>query len=275
MAGAPTHAKRASAGLMQPEWFNLLGRLVESIGKPDFSEALSNVLRHVIAFKHTVTFAYNGSSVPLCLSHNFSHSRYVIHVVDYQSGPYLLDPLYKACVHGVRSGVYRLKDVAPDQFYKSEYYRSYYAQTGPVDELAFFIGCGERWNIVTSLMRPHSDTQFSDRELRHLSRIEPLLRAICLRHWEHDSRLKKATPPENEEEALNRRISDALKRLDIPALTPREMEVVGLVLQGHSSESIANILKIATGTVRIHRKNIYSKMRISSQRELFAAFIST
>lgn len=275
MAGAPTHVKGTNAGLIQPEWFGLLGQLVENIGKPDFPEALSRVLRHIIAFKHTVTFAYNGSSIPLCLGHNFPHHRYVIHVIDYQSGPYLLDPLYKACVNGVRSGVFLLKDVAPDQFYKSEYYRSYYVQTGPVDEVAFFIGCGDRWSIVTSLMRPHSETQFSERELRLLSRIEPLIRAICQRHWEHDSRLSAATPPENEEEALNRRIRDALKRLDIPALTPREMEVVGLVLQGHSSDSIANILKIASGTVRIHRKNIYSKMRISSQRELFATFIST
>lgn len=275
MAGTPTQTKGTSASLMQPEWFDLLGQLVENIGGPDFPDILSQVLRQVIAFKHTVTFAYNGSSVPLCLSHNFPHPRYVIHVIDYQSGPYLLDPLYKAGANGVRSGVYRLKDVAPDQFYKSEYYRSYYVQTGPVDEVAFFIGCGERWNIVTSLMRPHSDTQFSERELRHLSRIEPLIRAICQRHWAYDGRLKAAMPPEDEEEALNRRIRAALKRLDIPALTPREMEVVGLVLQGHSSDSIANILKIATGTVRIHRKNIYSKMRISSQRELFAAFIGT
>lgn len=275
MAGTLVHAKGINAGLIQPEWFDLLGLLVEKIGKPNFPEALSRVLQHVIAFEHTVTFAYNGSSVPLCLSHNFPQSRYIIHVTDYQSGPYFLDPLYKSCTNGVRSGVFRLKDVAPDQFYKSEYYRSYYVQTGPVDEVAFFVGCGERWNIVTSLMRPHSETQFSERELRLLSRIEPMIRAICQRHWEYDSRLNVASPPEDEEEALNRRIRDALKRLDIPALTPREMEVVGLVLQGHSSDSIANILKIASGTVRIHRKNIYSKMRISSQRELFAAFIST
>lgn len=48
-----------------------------------------------------------------------------------------------------------------------------------------------------------------------------------------------------------------------------------LVLQGHSSESISDILGIATGTVRIHRKNVYAKMRISSQRELFAMFIGS
>jgi DNA-binding CsgD family transcriptional regulator len=59
----------------------------------------------------------------------------------------------------------------------------------------------------------------------------------------------------------------------MPPLTPRELDVVGLVLEGHSSESIANLLNISAGTVRIHRKNIYAKMRISSQRELFSIFV--
>jgi len=275
MAGDNTLSHRmADVARAQPQWYELLGQLVEEIGSTGFPDALEDVLHHVIAFKHTVTFAYNGAAVPLCLDHSFPPPRYAIHVTDYQSGPYFLDPLYKASLNGVRSGVFRLKDVAPDQFYKSEYYRSYYVQTGPVDEVAFFIGCNENWTVVTSLMRPHSDTQFSTRELQHLSCIEPLLGAACRRHWQGDSRLKAAKHAETEQEALRRTIREALVRLDIPPLTTRETEVVGLVLQGHSSESIANILKIATGTVRIHRKNIYAKMRISSQRELFAAFIN-
>ncbi|NIQ08738.1 MAG: helix-turn-helix transcriptional regulator, partial [Gammaproteobacteria bacterium] len=34
----------------------------------------------------------------------------------------------------------------------------------------------------------------------------------------------------------------------------------------------ANSLGISTGTVRIHRRNIYAKLQISSQQELFAIF---
>jgi DNA-binding CsgD family transcriptional regulator len=78
---------------------------------------------------------------------------------------------------------------------------------------------------------------------------------------------------EDEKEVLRRTVQEALRSRGIPALTPRELEVVGLVLEGHSSESISNLLTISAGTVRIHRKNIYAKMRISSQRELFAIFI--
>jgi DNA-binding CsgD family transcriptional regulator len=53
-------------------------------------------------------------------------------------------------------------------------------------------------------------------------------------------------------------------------ITPRESQVVAQVLEGHSSEAIAKSLGISTGTVRIHRRNIYGKLNISSQQELFS-----
>ena len=56
-------------------------------------------------------------------------------------------------------------------------------------------------------------------------------------------------------------------------LTPREVEVTSLVLRGHSNASIATALKITPGTVKIHRKNIHHKLKISSQAELFGLFI--
>lgn len=261
------------AALTRAEWFQGLVLMIQGIGTPGFPAALCAALHHVIDFQHTVTFAYNGSDTPLCLSHDFPEQRYAIHVIDYQSGPYILDPLYKACTNGIQSGVFRLKDVAPDQFYKSEYYRSYYVQTGPVDEVAFFSRCNQTWSVITSLMRPHSDRRFSEKELRQLCIIEPLIRELCRSHWETDPRLRSSASTESPEDVLKRIVQSALQRLDIRPLTPRETEVVGLVLQGHSSESIGRILQIATGTVRIHRKNIYAKMRISSQRELFLTFI--
>jgi DNA-binding CsgD family transcriptional regulator len=48
---------------------------------------------------------------------------------------------------------------------------------------------------------------------------------------------------------------------------------VSYVLQGHSTESIARHLDISPGTVKIHRKNIYRKLGISTQAQLFASFL--
>lgn len=52
-------------------------------------------------------------------------------------------------------------------------------------------------------------------------------------------------------------------------LTPRECEIVELILEGKGSPQIAQSLFISLGTVKNHRKNIYQKLDINSQGELF------
>jgi DNA-binding CsgD family transcriptional regulator len=49
---------------------------------------------------------------------------------------------------------------------------------------------------------------------------------------------------------------------------------VGYVLRGYSADATGHALGISSGTVRIHRRNIYGKLRIASQGELFSMFIS-
>jgi DNA-binding CsgD family transcriptional regulator len=259
--------------LSQPEWFAALGELLSQVGSHDFPGAFASTVRRLAPYDYTVSFAYSGSAKPVCLHHTFGPRQFDIHVKEYEIGPYLLDPMYKATANGIRSGLYRLSDLAPDQFYKSEYYKSYYIQTGPVDEIAFFIPGKDSWMIVTSLMRAPSQPAFSVHDMRVLRAVEPLVRRIAEAHWRTDERLRTAGYEEDDKEVLRRTVQEALRTRGMPPLTPRELEVVGLVLEGHSSESIANLLNISAGTVRIHRKNIYAKMRISSQRELFSIFV--
>jgi DNA-binding NarL/FixJ family response regulator len=42
---------------------------------------------------------------------------------------------------------------------------------------------------------------------------------------------------------------------------------------GHSTKSIARELGIAPGTVMVHKRNLFSKLGITSQYELFSRFI--
>lgn len=259
--------------LSQPEWFAALGDLLPRVGSDRFPDAFAQAVGRLTPFDYTVSFAYNGPGKPICLHHTFGPKQFDIHVREYEIGPYLLDPFYKATANGIRSGIHKMADLAPDQFYKSEYYKSYYVETGPVDEIAFFTPGKDGWMVVTSLMRAPSQPSFSAHDLRTLRIVEPLTRRIAELHWRTDERLKTATQVEDDKEVLRRTVQDALAARGMPPLTPRELQVVGLVLEGHSSESIANLLDISAGTVRIHRKNVYAKMRISSQRELFAIFV--
>jgi DNA-binding CsgD family transcriptional regulator len=46
-----------------------------------------------------------------------------------------------------------------------------------------------------------------------------------------------------------------------------------MVLRGHSSEAIALRLGISTGTVKVHRRNVYRKLGISSQTQLLSVYL--
>ncbi|MDA0702162.1 MAG: helix-turn-helix transcriptional regulator [Proteobacteria bacterium] len=56
-------------------------------------------------------------------------------------------------------------------------------------------------------------------------------------------------------------------------LTPREKDIVDLVLQGYPNAEIAKRLGIGIGTVRNHRYRLYFKLDITTERELFFLFI--
>ena len=60
----------------------------------------------------------------------------------------------------------------------------------------------------------------------------------------------------------------AVKRAFIPKLTRRESEVLRLMANGHSTQSIADILFISFNTVESHRKNLRSKFGVHNGAEL-------
>lgn len=58
-------------------------------------------------------------------------------------------------------------------------------------------------------------------------------------------------------------------------LTPREQQIVQLILQGYPTETIARKLGISRGTVKNHRRRLYYKLDITSERELFLRYLDS
>jgi DNA-binding CsgD family transcriptional regulator len=272
VATQPKRTKNGEIG--SPAWVTLLGKSIDSLGNEIFPQILVDALKSLTDFDYSVVFAYYQSERPLCLFHTFSPSKRVVFVDDYLKGPYLLDPFFKACERQVDTGLYRLRDIAPDRFYQSEYYRSYYIQTGLSEEICYTFYLSKGVAVVISLMRSGESSRFSARQFALLESVAPIIVSLAQRHW-HDvpDRFDLKTPAGevHEERSLIEKTVAALFRRRI---TPRETQVVAQVLQGHSSESIAKNLGISVGTVRIHRRNIYAKLQISSQQELFAIFVN-
>jgi DNA-binding NarL/FixJ family response regulator len=67
---------------------------------------------------------------------------------------------------------------------------------------------------------------------------------------------------------LDRRGRDAISVQDIPPLSPREQEVIGLVAAGLSDGEIADRLFISKKTASVHVANIKSKLEASSRVEI-------
>lgn len=76
------------------------------------------------------------------------------------------------------------------------------------------------------------------------------------------------------ENNLEDKIELAFRRIGEGVLPPREREVVELTLRGHPADAVGKLFSISSSTVRIHRKNIYSKLRINPQGELFSALLT-
>jgi len=53
------------------------------------------------------------------------------------------------------------------------------------------------------------------------------------------------------------------ERIPVSELTPRELEVLRLIVKGMNNRDIATALSITTGTIKIHINNVLTKMRIS------------
>ena len=247
-------------------WYEAAGRLVGAIGSQRFAAILADGLREIAPYEFTVIFGYVGAATPLALFDDFPEDRRRLHVEEYQAGPYLLDPFYLASRDPFEPGLWRLRDIAPDRFYQGEYYRSYYAQTGLAEEVGYLVEINQGLRIVISLMR--KEKRFSNAEMRALREVWPIVEAASRQHWQDTGSGEAGPAP-----LIEGRIEEAFRSIGEGILSPREREVVELTLRGHSADATGRLLGISPGTVRIHRRNIYAKLRISSQGELFSAFI--
>jgi DNA-binding CsgD family transcriptional regulator len=107
------------------------------------------------------------------------------------------------------------------------------------------------------------------------SQFWPIVRAACEHHWRDLATSFGKGDRAPSDSSLHQSVELAFMRFGEDLLTPRERQVVEFTLKGHSADAVGKILEISPGTVRIHRRNVYSKLRIRSQGELFSRFIET
>lgn len=249
--------------LLLEQWSKGLASVALTVGTDEFIAAMLAAVKRLVDFDFAMVFAYRGSEAPLLLGDTLDTARHRIIATDYAAGPFMLDPLFELSRAGIRSGCHRLSDIAPDHFRRSEYFRSHYSRTGIGEEVGFVFEIGPGFTGILSLARWMQSPSLMAPEMAILQAIEPAIGAFCARHW--GKVLGKAAGPAHD--------PDRLEQFGARELSARERQILTMILQGHSTESTALHLDISPGTVKIHRKNIYRKMNVSTQAELFAAFL--
>jgi len=182
---------------------------------------------------------------------------------------YLLDPFYGLHLEQVPPGLYRMSDIAPDQFKRNEYYRDFYQKTTMVDEIAFVAYPSTGVSLHICLGRDACSRQrFSKRDLATAQSIRPIVDVLARTHWKDLTSGGEHT----DSDTISSLITALCSGHDI-SLSPRQAEVALLILRGHSSVSIGLRLGISPQTVKVFRKQLYKKCQISSQAELFSLLV--
>ncbi|NVO58482.1 LuxR family transcriptional regulator [Rhodobacteraceae bacterium B1Z28] len=244
----------------------LLAQTVLALDTPQFAQHLMDWLNAGLQFDNFTIVAFIEDQAPEVFLTQATEKRVFERIGShYADGAYLLDPFYSLHKRGQPDGLYHLIDIAPDQFQRNEYYKSYYQRTTLVDEMAFFSTPAPGVSITACLGRDATTAhRFSNRDLRDARQAAPIANALIRKNWCSLSSVAAATP-ENPAETLQQRLSEESGI----NLSPRQAEIALLILQGHSSISIGLTLGISPQTVKVIRKQLYKKCQISSQGELY------
>lgn len=219
-----------------------------------------------------MVIVFNGSRLP-SIEYRKTNGPNVFKYIesDYLAGAYMLDPIYHFHLERRRSGIYRLLDVAPDQFKRSRYYEWYYGRIGISDEISVILTAGPDTTITISMgLDGTTGDTFPAHAPKLLRAHEDVIIALMETHF---ARMVQLALSDADEYPLPERLIAAVReQLDV-TLSRRQAEVALFILRGHSSQSIALNVNISAQTVKVFRKQLYKKCNISSQAELFAKFM--
>lgn len=249
------------------QWPKALAALIDSVRLPSFGGSLEKFLATQCHFDTLLMVTFKKSFKPIIL-HPTNPAEQSLTLHNYINHAYVLDPLFNAIQADLGEGVSRLIDIAPDSFETSEYYQTCYKDFDLIDEINLTVELDSKVTCAISLGRRTSRGTITRAELTRLNEIYPIINSLVRQFWLSQS--QEYVKYEKSEGAMKQ----ALISFGSGILTPREQEITGLILQGHSSKAIANMLDISLGTVKVHRKNIHTRLNTSTQSEIFTLFLA-
>jgi DNA-binding CsgD family transcriptional regulator len=282
LAEAKSMAERGRKSAVPAAWAAASAEIVDRFDDPILPDLLARALSTLIEFEYSVVFIYRGKAKPIHIHDTFPTPQARAGVINYVKNTYVLNPLYNAYQRGLKTGVYRLRELASEGLVDRKSFRKYRICTTASEEIGYLTdgwpaGCEELCIAMElpsgecaelTLSRKASQGGFADEDIASLSPVIPFLAAAVRRYWRHARLMHLSNTPDTGAD-------DALRAFGRNSLSPRERELAHLLLRGHSTASVGLRLGISTTTVKTHRKNLYSKLGIATQAEFFSLFLDS
>ena len=241
-----------------------LSAAIDSVGSDAHVDRMTDLIAALVPHDFVTVVRYSVTERPEFVSHrNYSDEM----VARYLDTYYPYDPFYAQWRDEQRPGVVRLLPAAP-----VPYVAEFLGQSVISDELGVLLDDGPGWCLGIFLDR--SRGRFAKAEV---TRLESQFSVLASLHA-LDTRARKPAFRRTRQPAGPGK--DPRPRLSMPRdgglwpdLSERERQVVSLILAGHPTAGIARKLGLSPGTVKNHRRNIYSKLDITTERELFIQYI--
>ena len=246
-----------------------VAEVIQAIGTPELFEKILLMLLAAGLSKRGGAMVFRRARVPQRLLHWYDHKTRSVTEEAYLSGPYVLDPNYRIFLDGCASGCYWLRDIAPDDFNESEYFRVFYSRIGVTDSMDFLWRIDADSALSFFIERGNGQGPFEPADVQAVAALLPIVDAACRRHQE----VCAWGAQDSGRDLTHLKLESALENFGKSVLSKREREVLVLTLRGYSAALAGDKLHTTEGTVKIHRKNIHRKLDISSQAELFALFV--
>lgn len=230
--------------------------VIDAVASRQFYPRLLTYLERFFRFNNAIVYAFERGAEPRCVMKSESENSDAVNRI-YQSGAYLQDPFYQVLNRSGDSRVLTLTELTPGGFRHTDYYRDFYHKTGWRDEAAILLPLSEQRGLGIFLGTDRRHPDMCCRHLPEARTVLGLVKSVVRLHCNVSTAPDNAPPGE----------TDGM-------LTPREREIVDMILSGLASPQIAQRLFISLGTVKNHRKNIYAKLGVSSQAALFSRYMA-
>jgi len=254
--------------LDSPDWHTAVAAIISATGDQSTADAMIDAIGSTVGHEGTCLIAFHEHASPEVLHHTLEPAGEKHYLGRYLAGPYLLDPLYQLAIRKDKPTLCRFRDELPDRFRSSEYYRQYCERTHLLDEMDFLSDVSD--GTTLALVVGRRKRRFSKSELTRLRHMEPVIQAAMKKIWSSWAAGQRVS---GRNDGMHQRLTQCFGNFGQGVLTKREREISQLLLRGHSSKAIARVLDIAPGTVMVHKRNLFSKLGITSQYELFSIFI--